>query len=138
METNKFYTPELNEFSVGFEFQMHSTITQSFCRVATAEWTTVHLHETDFLITLLHAIKSEKIRVKHLDQEDIESLGLKLWQIPGDSFDWEFNINDSEGNCIGSVTFDNGMVAEIELFGRTFNIKNKNELKKLMVQLNIL
>jgi len=80
----KYYVPEIEEISVGFECEMHSTITQSFCRTATAEWTKLVVHPTDFLHALLYAIKAKKIRVKHLDREDIEFEG---WRFGYSSWD---------------------------------------------------
>jgi len=145
METPKYYTPEIIEFHVGFEFEMHSTITQSFCRTATAEWTSIHLHETDFLIALLPAIHNKNVRVKHLDREDIESLEWECRLFNQSYNSGEFIINNKyilifnliDLFCvIKHINFPDRVEKNIISVFQGI-IKNKSELKKIMKQLNI-
>ena len=132
---SKYYTPEIEEFHVGFEFEALFTDNK---KEPNLRW--VEMNEP-FQFKRLYewlGLPEPGLRVKYLDKEDIESLGLKLWQIPGDSFDWEFYLDSEKGESLGKVTFnDNNTIDELELFGTIFNIKNKSELKRILKQLSI-
>jgi hypothetical protein len=106
--TDKYYTPEISEFHVGFEY--------------------------------------EYVRVKHLDREDIESLGWVQNEFKGTIIKNEFVLKNKPYKRIGdniklyhysggdihiSCTYSELMT----LFRGT--LKNKSELKRLMVQLGI-
>jgi hypothetical protein len=132
---SKYYTPNIEEFHVGFEFYIkddkniftnHFVKEDIFCR-------------TDLLKKY---IKENFYQIKYLDQEDIESLGFKLDQknkdgysfiyrnmIDGDYMLWTKDFNKLEiFNMMGNKT------NEISFEGF---IKNKSELKKLLKQLQI-
>ena len=132
---SKYYTPEIEEFHVGFEFEALFTDNK---KEPNLRW--VKMNEP-FQFKRLYewlGLPEPGLRVKYLDKEDIESLGLKLWQIPGDSFDWEFYLDSEKGESLGKVTFnENNTIDELELFGTIFNIKNKSELKRILKQLSI-
>lgn len=149
----KYYTPEIEEFHVGFEYELIPSVGYTIFNFGVSDenfettWATKYSKGTygvkdvspfgGALASIRAGIKDKKCRVKYLDRKDIEDLGFKLWQIPGDSFDWEFNI-DFDDVTTGTVTFnDDNTVDELEIFGTIFKIKNKSELKKLLRQLNI-
>ncbi len=121
---DKHYTPEIEEFHVGFEYE---------------EWDI--RAEDDFIKTVVpekgyvnHPYN--EVRVKYLDTEDIKSLGFEI---------------DADYKSINSVMFSKddytilqSDITEI-LISDSFNettlfngrIKNKSELKKLLKQLGI-
>lgn len=140
MEDNKYYTPTIEEFHVGFEFEYINSENNSWIK------SIFDMMDADFMEIL---IDNETCRVKYLDKEDIESLG---WE--------EGLLNVSKTNellvyGIGSYvitsfeninhTIDISLTSNFKLVGlqsglqRIFRgtIKNKSELKKLMKQLGI-
>lgn len=72
---DKYYTPELNEFHVGFECEWQ-------CKIRNETWSK-QICDTDLINIAYDAIEhadeeepfEEQFRVKYLDKEDIESLG---------------------------------------------------------------
>lgn len=143
----KYYTPDIEEFHVGFELEDDTVV---------GIWTNRTIKDPEYLRTISH--KSKKVnnkgeinydltkicRVKYLDKEDIESLGLlySSW-----SSDDEFKDIYTDGTYILFKTRDTN---EIQITnGRLLSkqsghyslfkgdIKNKSELKRLLKQLNI-
>jgi hypothetical protein len=128
---NKYYTPELEEFHVGFEYQELWGLEN-----INEEWLPQIYDENDSIRTLC-----ETLRVKCLDREDIESLGWKY--VP--------DLSEGDGNMrwyglfkLNEFTITLGLIEGSEIIRKGKNtifegvIKNKSELKKLMKQLNIL
>ncbi len=138
MENNSYYTPTIEEFHVGFEYEefgnMNNWFKTQFGDSNSAEY-------NNELSECYWNIDHNKIRVKHLDQSDIESLGFvedKSNSEP-DRLNLEF-IKD--GYTYSIVLYDTTQIViykykykEEILF--TGTIKNKSELIKLMQQLNI-
>ncbi len=162
---NKYYTPTLKDLHYGFEFEYKSK-EDSWVQVTLDTWNSPskenhlkHFTEYDLLRNLNYqdmACKYEDltcIRIKYLDQSDIESLGWKLSnQYDGAWWEWDKLILDAEemwhplGNWKYRLSLDENMKVHID--GRNpsnggqtkkFNgtIKNKSELIKLMKQLDI-
>ena len=131
---NKYYTPEIEEFHIGFEYERH--------QYEDGNWFKYTVEERDILD---HAEK--EIRVKYLDKEDIESLGFKekslkyyIFNEPSGKLPYwnkvilDFRWSYKDISIIGIRADDLGMEEGILFRG---NIKNKSELKKLLKQLNI-
>ena len=78
---NKYYTPTIEEFHVGFEYEVN------FGSIENPDWVKESLYRGTEVIVLPFMI-TQNIRVKYLDKEDIESLG------------WEFVSLKYEGNKI--------------------------------------
>ena len=124
MENNLYYTPTIEEFHIGFEYEEYQFLERN--------WKTVKCE----FIKPNTTIDPKWFRVKYLDQSDIESLG------------WKWEILDTK-TCIKmyifkqyhlNIDFKQNKIAIysddiIKLFEGT--IKNKSELIKLMQQLNI-
>ena len=132
----KYYTPSIEEFYVGFEYEAKCPITK--------EWTEF---EVDLSFGSLWFASANDTRVKHLDRDCIESLE---WLYTGKSVaNWyklrgEFEIgnwtayeaimiHDPSCNWVKIHVLDRG--DEVDIFQGT--IKNKSELKKLLKQLGI-
>lgn len=155
---NKYYTPTLDEFHVGFEYELLSTNNQ---------WVKETFHQSHFGLMVdtsdggerlfEHCLKGYdvKIRVKYIDKVDIESLG---WKYNGRLFEinsvpkyatWTMLINENrkaqkEGMYISNnIAYDQLLITfyhpdnsrgEFVFYGF---IKNKSELRRLMKQLGI-
>lgn len=119
----KYYTPELSEFHVGFEYEY----------TLLAGWRSNTFQLDSNIQALEQAINAGYIRVKHLDREDIESLGWYEEQ-PGvgkyRDITEAFTLYTDDETTI-SIFKSND---PIFLDG---TIRNISELKKLMKQLNI-
>jgi len=135
---NKYYTPKIEEFGVGFEYEVNGLEGIWDNGDEDREW--VHTSIDDNIHQLFSETKRLKeepqnIRVKYLDKKDIESLGFKksmthnnwydyknerYWLYKENEKDWRWIISDEE--------------SEVSFAG---SIKNKSELKKLLKQLNI-
>lgn len=130
MEKEKYYTPTIEEFHVGFECEYKSPLT--------GNWENVIYTEDMFFGGKRGLTQSEK-RVKYLDKENIESLG---W-IKGEYKSVIcFMKDDKMLTWLGNPFLD---ISVIPIFKNQSHsqifrgiIKNKSELKKLMQQLNIL
>lgn len=123
----KYYTPTIEEFYVGFEYESKVT----HFRTGKVTWYRCAV-ENDFASCIYqNLIDNSQIRVKYLDQEDIESLGFKKSSICdfGDADLWLIEMQSQEEPIV------------IYFFGRVkFEgvVKNKSELKRLLVQLGAL
>jgi hypothetical protein len=128
---NKYYTPEIEEFHVGFEYEVN---------YGENRWVEEKLHSKPQVVTLPY-MNLENIRVKHLDKEDIESLG------------WEFHQQD-HSRCLSSFWNKKNNFLRLTLKYKNsipyvsiyhyegwetpdMKIKNKSQLKKLLKQLDI-
>jgi hypothetical protein len=146
MET-KYYTPEIEEFHVGFEYEEKSSglwtpqIYNEFSPIINQEIINEHDDRVD---TIELYLKCEAIRVKHLDREDIGSLGWEyddIWRDGGTSL---FKKGNDMLAFYGTNRLTNNPLRVIilkdskqdkHLFDGT--IKNKSELKRLLKQLGI-
>lgn len=153
---SKYYTPTIEEFHIGFEFEYKSK-NDDWDKIDYNNW--MHPREDKYLkhcteSELLRSfnfidqcIKRNELKVKYLDKEDIKSLG---WEFIGKSIDiwfkkeghfdlgWNahkiimhYGLHDNKLH----IYADDPGLNNYELFRGT--IKNKSELKRLMQQLSI-
>jgi hypothetical protein len=140
----KYYTPEIEEFHVGFEYQSMWGL-----EGINAEWHDEIYSEKN---SIEHLIDS--IRVKYLDKKDIESFGfgdLKKsvcnWYLLEGVFEdgfasygvWKYIRlqHDVERNKVAIRAYEYSLQEEeVVLFQGS--IRNKSELKRLLKQLNII
>jgi len=129
---SKYYTPTIEEFHVGFEFE--------FFDEDDRDWTEVRIESQESLCNWT-GMTIEK-RVKYLDKEDIESLGFIYYEDTsigdGDIRWWDGFKQDSYE--IRTCTEWDGYNTIITKHGRLIfegTIKNKSELKILLKQINI-
>lgn len=123
----KYYIPKINEFHIGFEFEVNYG--------AGIGWVKDSLYSNTEVI-VLPFIKTENIRVKYLDREDIESLGFKYTELFG------YRLNDYclihwPNDVLNENTYEICLFTSPKttiFYGR---IKNKSELRKLLEMLNI-
>lgn len=127
---NKYYVPSIEEFHVGFEFEHDNS----------REWVKHTLDNSHSLIEVDKDIYINRIKVKYLDKEDIESFGFKVevLDLGQDTNDEELDItinNVSVGTFFLDKTVHN---CNLKLYNSFYNIRNKSEFKRLLQQLNIL
>lgn len=151
LENNLYYTPTIEEFYVGFEYEHLTGFEKEFqpyiydlakaCLVIERESISHNGEIVKMFIPAIQAcIEEKQCRVKYLDQSDIESLG---WELKEKShfikstwilrkFEDGLIIYYYNGNLKHPWVYEDEVK---ELFEGT--IKNKSELIKLMEQLDI-
>jgi len=142
MEKEKYYTPTIEEFHVGFEYEEALGDKFNFVKTVYGNDRDVPLLDSDesLLLSVEAELNVNLIRVKYLDREDIESLfkDYYCFKFVNDT-DFEFII--SGVLYYGLFTKHDSMISFYEdgwescVFRGA--IKNKSELNKLMKQLGI-
>ena len=163
---DEYYTPTINEFHVGFEYERASYGGKLLAGAPIKkEWVEcklgADLYDINDVLDLYNEGKySTDLRIKYLDREDIESLGfeydnngepipLREPENEGDLYDFPlaFNLDTQleNGICYILYLYKDGVVwidwiKDCAGMGYVFKgvVKNKSELVKLMEQLNIL
>ena len=124
---DKYYTPDISEFHVGFEYEVYIGEKE----IRSKE---VFYLNNSHIDLVNHKLYNDKVRIKYLDQEDLESLG---WKANHHSY----GVNYIKDNYTLSWIYDKIRI-EIshEKEGRFFvgEIKNKSELRRIMKQIQIL
>ena len=139
---SKYYTPEIEDFHVGFEFEFET---------GTEGWKKF-VFEKDRANNVLNNVNefNSQFRVKYLDREDVESLG---WFYTGRAVDLWFNKVGMFDSASGTHRFtelklhfgpEDHVLYINAYFGNQDEgclfegiIRNKSELRKLMKQLKI-
>ena len=127
----KYYTPEIEDFHVGFEYQSEEDPYNSI-------WENQKIETYRDLANAMEYYGNDAdvdVRVKHLDREDIESLGFEE-DLGQEHYSIEFEENEIR---MESLHPDGLYRIEIKeprqlMF---FTIKNKSELKKILKQIGI-
>jgi len=146
LESNKYYVPEISEFHVGFEYEKYDERVAIYSNYP-KESTTTNWHRFKYdlksirLSQLGTHLYDKTIRVKYLDQSDIESLGWIKHAINKNCYYIELHKN-----TFGTIYMEyydeqeTKWCIESDRHGESIfigTIKNKSELIKLMQQLNI-
>lgn len=136
---DKYYTPNIEEFHVGFEYEYWNNTTDKWCSTVLGNGP-ISLFFADYL----GIDEPDKYRVKYLDRKDIESLNFKYIKTqPGLNEDFFEYIKQSNEYYL-EFDYDTKYLriyfsleeGDSTIFAGI--IKNLSELKKLMKQLNIL
>ena len=148
---NKYYTPSIEEFRVGFEYEqlLPTVVYDPKLRYKIKRtifnkkvWTSIGVNynwEQD--------LEENKIRVKYLDGSDIEELGFSLKSTTG-SYQFHYSLTINEYALVNITHIPSSSIIritkeDINIFEEHENylfngaIKNKSELKVLLKQLNI-
>ena len=128
---NKYYTPQIEEFRVGFEFESLDRLSGNW------EKNKVNL-DTDLTNIAFACLRNtaDKVRVKYLDSEDIESLGFGNY-IPPHEYDHTWSKDNYELKCWFNKELPIIRILEYGTIIFHGNIKNRNELQVLLNQLGI-
>jgi hypothetical protein len=142
MSENKYYTPDIAEFHVGFEYEE---------RVGKGLWERTSITQScdlEFVEDNLEHDDGDKIRVKYLDEQDILSLGYK--RPMKEQGHWVMYINHNTIPIDGRLPclmfyyeihniiierYHKGITESFTIFDGT--VKNKSELKIILKQLEI-
>ena len=138
-EYKKYYTPNIEEFHVGFEYEY---LTNG------DEWVKHIINNKADLIDCIEDIKESKIRVKYLDKEDIESLGFgkmdfsfyqNFIRFKRGRFDIYMSLIHADKTKVLIFRKDYSVYTECHYSKEVFSgtLKNKSELKRLLKQLDI-
>jgi hypothetical protein len=131
---SKHYTPTIEEFYVGFEYEVKKEESWFRCFYSQGSLVDIYYKYNDDLDSI--DFEADTIRVKYLDQEDIESLGFITYDdTTFDKGDLQIRFNcllQKKGQGLGLIIYDgySGIIF-------TGYIKNKSELVKLFKQLDI-
>lgn len=149
---NKYYTPNIEEFYVGFEYERKHIVEQTNSTVV--EWRKQEISRASEISIVDMTLGTPKmdgsqIRVKYLDDSDIEELGFKykaktidLW------FEKEGIYLREDGHHLTNIKLQYGLhdnklkitfcyVSGEEQIHFEGKIKNKSELVKLLKMLEI-
>lgn len=155
MNDNKYYTPSIEEFHVGFRYEYNSKDFMSLLDGTAGQWKKENFHcgcgldgESE-MNDIYNLIDRKSIRIKVLDRDDIEELGWKYegkhWYYRGDEY---YSLQDPYENEVwyflhvhdnyAYYTILEGSLGSYSLEGspREFcgDVKNYNELKRIMKQ----
>ena len=140
--TDKYYTPDITEFKVGFKYEYYSDyakIWKSYI-LKLDDYKSTQMSESWFIEEVLEL---KNIRVKHLDKDDIEELGWlplpKYSSLDKEGLSFDYLGNDTK-NIDFQLYFNNWKFIQIFEFRDLVyqgELKNYNELQKIMKQLNI-
>lgn len=130
----KYYTPSIEEFRVGFEYEVYVPEKELWSKE------TFYLDASHINLVKYVNIQTEntlkKVRVKYLDREDIESLGWGNYEPPHE-YNHTWNLRNYK--LIAWFNSDIPTVRIIYEYPIIFQgeVKNKSELKILLKQLRI-
>ena len=135
--SKKYYTPEIEEFHVGFEYEKYTDMGIWVKQIIEKK------HLKNCTIGQGSGFDKKpwfdfKVRVKYLDREDIESLGFKVKKEP---YRWQFvknyvNLTTAIYNSKEDIPHDRITIRGGDNYFDGI-IKNKSELKKLLKQLGV-
>jgi hypothetical protein len=129
MEENKYYIPKIEEFHVGFEyevFQKGDTENNGFLTFMPVEtedkWFKFKFPDS-YVGYRLDLLFKQQLRVKYLDKSDIESCGFtKECVIHGDSEDFvdgfEKNLDETDSIVIHSLEENNYLIYKTHVYNR--------------------
>jgi hypothetical protein len=152
MKANKYYTPDITEFHVGFEYETRDRLS---VLLESRKWNHSTFNKFNDMKSIRMCLDTDRfeIRVKHLDQEDIEGLLLPL------GFEHEESYSKTEIKMINGSIWDkavtvslyNGIVCikKYEFTGdencrdncwNVFSgtIRNRSELKRVLTQIGVI
>lgn len=146
---NKYYTPSIEEFNVGFRYEWRFD-PKEFWKSGEATWIKKEYNQCfiENPDTPCQNINENDIRVKYLDREDIEELGwCFVREIFNSKLDEYVHPNEGESgrtlrvykdiNDFIKYGVDIG-IGYMDFYGESYNIKNYNELKKVMELIGII
>ena len=145
MNCLKYYTPKIEEFCIGFEFEEefnNPNLTKMVRPIGdNYEWVKLTLNTSHSISRITSKIKKQKIRTKYLDKTDIESFGFVEDKSNSDQYRLNLELV-KDGYIYGVVLYDTTQVSiykykhkeDVIFCGK---IKNKTEFKKLLNQVGI-
>ena len=137
METNKYYTPGINEFNTGFEYEAYIPEKELWGKEV------FHLNQSHINLVKYVDIQDEntlrRIRVKYLDSEDIESLGFKFIKVGWSTTSKIFRCNRDRGYELylrEASTVHISTSSGLTMFEGI--VKNKSVLKQVLKMIGVI
>ncbi len=135
---NKYYAPSIQEFHVGFEYEVCSNKDSSW--IVVDDFSNAYDYEDSPLYGVIKDLENNRIRVKCLNREDIESLGWFYKQTTDAGLDYFWDNKTQKHSIICNYT-TGWTVITVRSDARKEDytafagyIKNKSELKRLLTQ----
>ena len=130
---SKYYTPEIEEFHVGFMFEEYTTFDEgTYRKRKIVGW------RDRYFNNLTHDIRNKRVRVKYLDRKDIEELG---WEYVGGKLIHGVLDNFHLGEYHLRYQYNNHhiIISDKDIKFASFDgtCKNYNELKRIMKQIGL-
>lgn len=143
MNDKKYYTPTIEEFHVGFEYEQLARIMQPKTDVPNIRWTSF-VFQFNQAPYVLDGLSRNEYRVKYLDHDDIIAEGWGNCVVTmlddTDRFGWckthYMLIEDSEQFIVYEKVTENNSVASSNIIFNG-NIRNRSELRLIMKMLGI-
>ena len=142
----KYYTPEIEEFHIGFEYMYLDPDFQG--QADGNEWKSEIFDTPEFQTIIDNWRFYKDYRVKYLDSEDVKSFGFynekDVYSTYNKRFVHErderthYRLGLNDDNCSIFISIVNSNTNKELAIIFTGKIKNKSELKKLLIQLNII
>lgn len=153
---NKYYSPKIEELHIGFECEIdQSEINKNF---KWCEYVIGTDYENITIARAISEVNKNGIRVKYLDRQDIESFGFKfdatrskvdgnfVGSYENEKYYLDYSPYSYSGEFNSSVHLRVMKTKDIPITSYQSNyqfiydgiIKNKSELKKLLIQLEII
>jgi hypothetical protein len=132
----KYYTPELEEFHVGFEYEELDPDYQG--QSDGKQWKPIKLSKEGLISIATNWKYFQEYRVKTLDREDIESLGFEhynglIYRKAGTPYELIINFKRKVKDSITIRELIGDKWFELVVFPA----RNKSELKKILKQIGI-
>ncbi len=130
---SKYYTPDISEFYVGFEYEKWVTEEQQYITFEVLRVADINNAWIKLKAVGMQGVGWE-IRVKYLDRKDIESFGFTLVDDIDDTGYTSFEYRNYWLGMKGTEVYiedDQGML----FYG---DIKNKSELKRILKQTRVI
>jgi hypothetical protein len=141
MENNKYYTPTIEDIYIGFEYEY---LNSKEIWVKSNDFSNEYMYEDSPLYGVYKDIENEKIRVKYLDKEDIETEGFELVD------EGEYQVDSYYSKKVDKVQAvieyrvrlwsDSWVNIWSEDTGSTYfggTIKNKSEFKRILKMIGV-
>lgn len=128
----KYYTPDISEFHVGFEYEAKDPITKQWIKMSV---------DAEYKTNPLWFASVNDTRVKYLDQEDIKSFGFVRKK---EARKYAYYL---ERFGIRIATWDKYPIIDLKTLSPTLRMvkrifrgycKNKSELKKILIQTGVI
>lgn len=148
-ETNKYYTPSIEEFHPGFEYEHqgcgkpeNNYFRKTNLNKAVLGYRVIEEDSENTMFALEKCIEHKQVRVKYLDKEDIQSLGWELREVDEDNLVYLWSpckkhsiiLNLDTRKCIITM-FDENERIDCTAFSGT--LQNISELKRVLKQVGI-
>jgi len=94
MKANKYYTPDITELHVGFEYETRDRLS---VLLESRKWNHSTFNKFNDMKSIRMCLDTDRfeIRVKHLDREDIEGFGFEMNDIFKDNTEKDLYYNNS-------------------------------------------